>query len=68
MPRCGCMDAPGTTGTREDENRAKERGFLLRVDKLKSLKKSCSCAGPEDCAGGGCLRVGRRSRVDDMFL
>jgi hypothetical protein len=40
------MDAPGTTGTREDENRAKERGFLLRFDQftVRGRKRVFSCA------------------------
>ena len=47
------LGARGTTGTREVENRAKEHGFLLRVDKLNSLKKSCSCAGPRVARAAG---------------
>jgi hypothetical protein len=42
LPLPGC---PGTTGTREDESRAKERGFLLRVDKVNSLKKRTAHMG-----------------------
>ena len=55
----GEMGAP-----RESENRAKERGFLLRVDKRNSCKKSCSCAGrrvaraSEEKKGDRWLRLG----------